>query len=283
MKSSLFVQLLSITIACIIPNERAVADTFTTTKFSPNSNLITINPWGGTISIKRSNKVNDFLVSTNCPSHWKIGTFNIMQLAMTYKKNGFLVQRSEDNKLYVIQNSTGYEIPTDKHAYCINVPNDAEHALKVINNQLLIGAASISPLTVKNDYVQPTEDILEVTIPDSYLGGLRLNCMAGSVVDLNRWKGGTLFFDLKKDCTLKTGSMENVEKSELNAFANSHISISKLDSKVTNVFVDKLSSLQIDAGNSNQVKIMRATGKVALPRSFKVIFKGPRDEVQISP
>ena len=241
-----------------------------TKEISIPSNHFMIQATSGTVSINRSDKVKDVVVTTNCSTHWQIHPAAIIQLAITHKKNGFAVLTGEDHKVYILHNSKGYEIPRDKINYCLRVPDDSQHKLKIVNSQLFIGTEKILPVSVKENKC-PDEDKLDVTIPVTNVGDLLLRGSNRAKISLTKWKGGNVKIELSEGSSFKAGELEDIKKLELEVCCDSHAIINNVICDDMNIRMDHTTSLQIDGGRASKMKSFGSEGKVTLHGEFKPV------------
>ncbi len=194
------------------------------------------------VTIRRQGTAEEISVASNCPAHWNVTNHVIRQAAMSTTQKG--VSMSAD--------SAGARIILNGKIYPLAQGSDGSiRNLQVKDGVVTINGRQLQPLPgsdVPGNCTGP--DLLEVTVPEAYAGGLTVSCRGGSGVTIDSWTGGSLIANLSGSSTLSADSLKGLEKAVIDVNGDGKARIKSLASRAFVANINGGGSVQVDNGTA---------------------------------
>lgn len=215
------------------------------------------------VVVKRVAGAGDIVVASNCPHNWNVSAAVVRQAGFSKPRTGVSMM-SDALGSRAIVNGLIYPLPTGPI-----------HGLSMSKDGVVVGGQKVDPIagsTVAG--TTGSSDLVEVRVPESYGGGLRLGCAGASEVVVDSWKGGNVECTLLGESSLSAGKLKSLQKAQVDMRGKGKAEIGTLSTKV---FVANIAGSGSIVVNGGQADISNATvsgdGVMTLKGNFKNLKK----------
>ncbi len=227
---------------------------------------IVLNVESVKVTVRHAATADSISVASNCPAHWNVNGNTVRQVALSSTQKGVSLHAS----------GAGAEVTVNGHIYQLPQGSDgAIHSLKVENGQVIINGQKLDPLpgsNVPGDCTGP--DALEVTVPQSYEGGLELICTGTSSAQLDSWQKGPLVVSLAGQSSLTTGPLKKLEKAVIDVQGSGSAQIADLTAHALVANITGSGTLTVSNGSADMSNAtISGTGSMHLKGSYKNLKK----------
>ncbi len=215
------------------------------------------------VLVKRVSGASDITVASSCPHNWNLSGQVIRQAGFSKPRAG----------VSMMADALGKRAIVNGHIYPL--PDGPIHGLTMSKDGVIVGEQKIEPLAGADVPGTTGEgDLIEVRVPETYAGGLRLGCSGTSEVVVDSWKGGNLECTLLGDSSLSAGKLKSLQKTQVDMRGKGKAEIGALSTKV---FVANISGSGTITVNGGSADISNATvsgdGVMTLKGNFKNLKK----------
>jgi len=194
------------------------------------------------VTVRRQPDAEDILLASNCPGHWNVSGSVIRQAGLSTTQKGVSMKAGGFGANIVLN---GKVYPLSRG------PDGAIRNLQVKDGVVTVNGRQLEPLAgsdVPGDCTGP--DVLQVTVPESYAGGLTLACQGGSGVTIDSWTGGSLVASLNGSSTLSADTLKGLEKAAIDVNGDGKARIKTLASRAFVANINGAGSVQVDHGTA---------------------------------
>jgi hypothetical protein len=211
------------------------------------------------VVVKRVPEISEIILSSNCPRNWALSGTQVRQA-------GFAGEPRKGTSL--LADGLGSRAIVNGKVYMM--PSGPMKGLSMGPSGVTIGGNPLDPLKGSDIPCNCSgEDLLEVQVPASFTGDLKIGSAGKSQLQIDSWKDGGLECMMFGETTLNAGKLESSKLSFDNRGKGS-ADISEVDAKVFVANVKGDGSIRVKKGKAD---VSNATidgnGTIELHGSFK--------------
>lgn len=215
------------------------------------------------VLIKRTKQASQIVLSSNCPRNWNVKNNVIRQ-------SGFSTER-KGTALYA--DALGSRAVVNGVVYVF--ADGPMKGLKMGPEGVFINGQKVEPLKGSDVPCNCSgSDVLEVQVPESFNGDLKIGATGKSDLSIDSWTGGALSCTLLGESSLTANKLESLSKAVFDNRGRGKADVSELSTKV---FVANISGAGEVTVRKGKAEVSNATvagsGKVTLTGNFKNMQK----------
>lgn len=218
------------------------------------------------VHIVRDPGISEIVVSSNCPRNWAVKGWMIRQA-------GFSGEPRHGTSL--MADALGSRAIVNGRVYLF--PDGPMKGLKMGTDGVFINGQSIDPLKGSDIPCNCTgEDFLEVKVPQSYSGNLKIGSSGKSQVSIDSWKDGAVECTMLGESAFTAGKLESLPKFAFDNKGRGNADISEVDAKifVANISGQGNASIRVKKGNADMSNAtVEGNGTIELHGNFKKLQK----------
>ena len=212
------------------------------------------------VSVSRVAGLNEVILSSNCPRNWSIQGTAVRQAGFSVPRKGTAM----------MADVLGSRAIVNGQVYLL--PQQMRGGMKLGADGVFIAGQKIDPL--KGSDIPGNcggEDFLEVKVPESFTGDLKIGSAGKSNIELSSWKNGSFMVALSGEGSISsTGKMEGLEKAVIDNRGKGSADFSEIVAKAVVANVSGEGSVSIKRGTAEMSNATVAgTGKISLPGKYK--------------
>jgi hypothetical protein len=194
---------------------------------------------GVNATIKRVPKISQINVASNCPSHWNCTRNVIRQVAALNMPKGVAIRADSAGGVALVGGKV-YALPSS---------GGQIKGLKIENGQVIINGQSVQPIP-GSDKVGSCRgpDVLEIQVPDTYAGDVKIIINGNSQVAVDNWKNGALYANVGSNGSLSAGKLDKVAKLVIDVQGTGKAHVGDMTAKALVVNVAGEGKITIDHG-----------------------------------
>ena len=238
-----------------------------------SSSTITIVSESAKVVVKRAADISEIQVSSNCPRNWALKGSQIRQAGFSGEIRKGTALMADDLGSRAIVNGRIYLLPSGPMK-----------GLSMGAGGVKVGGQPIDPLKGSEIPCNCSgDDYLEVVVPQSFTGDLRIGSAGKSQIVVDAWKEGALECVMLGESTLSAGKLESnkiafdnkgkgaAEVSEVDAKifvastrgnGNASIRVKKGKSEMSNFTVEGNGTIELHGDYKKMQKLVDGTGKI---------------------
>lgn len=187
-----------------------------------NAPGVTIVAESARVNVKRDAGISEIVIYSNCPRNWAVQGSMIRQA-------GFAGEPRKGTAL--MADALGSRAVVNGHVYLF--PPGPMKGLKMGADGVFINGQLVEPLKGSDIPSNPSgDDLLEVHVPQSYAGDLKIGSAGKSAISIDSWKGGAVECTMTGNSTFTAGRLEALPKFVFDNKGNGAADISEVDAKV---------------------------------------------------
>jgi len=172
-------------------------------QISPDAPEIILAVEGVKATVKRVANASQIEVLSNCPGHWNCTRNVIRQVAALNMPKGVAIRADSAGGVALVGGKV-FALPGN---------GGQIKGVKIENGQVIINGQSVQPIAGSDKAGSCTgPDVLEIRVPDSYAGDLRVFINGSSDVAINSWKTGALQANVGTNGSLSADKLDKVAK-----------------------------------------------------------------------
>lgn len=215
------------------------------------------------VVIKRVSGINQIALYSNCPRNWNVQRNMIRQCGFTADRKGTAL----------LADSLGSRAIVNGKVYVF--PPGPMKGLQMGAGGVSVDGQPVEPLKGSDIPCNCSgDDFLEVRIPDSYAGNLKIGSAGKSDVRIESWKNGDLDCRTMGESSLTAGKLDTLNKSVFDNRGKGKIEVAELSAKT---FVGNVSGTGQLTVRNGKADVSNATvsgaGKISLSGAFKNMQK----------
>ncbi|MBX9879383.1 MAG: DUF2807 domain-containing protein [Candidatus Obscuribacterales bacterium] len=220
---------------------------------------------GVNATIKRVPKLSQINVSSNCPGHWNCTRNVIRQVAALNMPKGVAIRADSAGGVALV-NGKVYGLPSS---------GGQIKGLKIENGQVIINGQPMQPLQGSDKAGSCTgPDVLEVQVPDTYMGDLRLLINGNSQVAVDGWKNGAVQANVATNGTLSANKLDKVAKLVIDVQGKGKAHVGNMTAKTLVVNIVGDGNITIDHGTADVSNAtISGTGTISLHGKYNNMQK----------
>jgi hypothetical protein len=272
-----------------------------------SSDLLAVLAESASVKITRSSKVTDIVVATNHPRDWNISGSTIRQAAMLNSHGVAMLSDKLGSRC--IANGKIYPMP----------PGPIQGGISLNKDGVMVGGKKLEPLAgtdipgIGTGSQEPLEaqgksgrlkgrvtlpdtvgagvagddgaakDRLEVTVPQSFAGNLKIGAASNSDIELTSWNGGSLEAYMIGKGTLTAGQLDSLSKAVLDVSGDGAADVKSLTARTLVANVSGLGKISVAQGSAD---VSNATisgdGSITLKGNYKNLKQAVQGQGTIS-
>lgn len=212
------------------------------------------------VTVNRVAGISEIILSSNCPRNWSIQGSAVRQAGFTQPRTGTAMM-SDILGSRAIVNGRVYLLPAQVRG-----------GMQLGSGGVKIGGESVEPLKGSDIPCNCTgDDFLEVKVPESFSGDLKIGSAGKSSIELSNWKNGSFMVALSGDGSITSdGKLDSLEKAVIDNRGRGLAQFSEVVAKAVVANVQGQGSVLIKRGSAEMSNATVAgTGKISLPGKFK--------------
>ncbi len=187
-----------------------------------SSSNITLVSESAKVVIKRTAGISEVILSSNCPRNWNVQGTMIRQA-------GFSGEPRKGSAL--MADDLGSRAIVNGHVYLF--PPGPMKGIKMGADGVFINGQLVDPLKGSEIPCNCSgEDLLEINVPQSFSGGLRIGSSGNSAISIDSWKDGALECTLTGNSSLTTGKLDSLSKAAFDNKGKGSAEITELSTKI---------------------------------------------------
>lgn len=237
-----------------------------TTRFAqvePNARNITIVAESARVEVKRVAGASQIILSSNCPRNWCVRGNLIRQAGFSGERKGSAL----------LADSLGSRAIVNGRIYLL--PPSGMSGLKLGPDGAFVNGQALEPL--KGSDIPGNcggQDYLEVTVPQSYGGDLKVAAGGESLVSVDSWKDGVIECVMVGSSSFKAGKLESLPKAAFDNRGSGSADIAEIDARVFVANIKGHGSLRVKKGNADMSNAtVEGNGSIELHGNFKKLQK----------
>lgn len=220
---------------------------------------------GVNATVKRVAQGSQINILSNCPAHWNCTRNIIRQVGALNMPKGSAIRADASGGVALV-NGKVYALPGQGGQF---------KGISIKDGQVTINGQPVEPIpgsTVAGSCRGP--DALEIQVPDSYTGDLRIIINGNSEISVESWKTGALMANVGTNGTLKAGKLEKVAKLVLDTQGSGKAQVKSMTAKtlVVNMVGDGKISIDHGAADMSNATIS-GTGTITLHGKYNNLQK----------
>lgn len=193
-------------------------------------------------TVKRVAKKSQITVSSNCPGHWNCTRNVIRQVEALNMPKGVAIRADSAGGVALVAGKV-YALPSS---------GGQIKGVKIENGQVIINGQAVEPIPGSGkagSCVGP--DVLEIQVPDTYTGDLKIVINGSSEVIVDNWKNGAVLANVGAKGTLSAGKLDKVDKLviDVQGMGKAHVGNVSAKALVVNIVGD--GKITIDHGTAD--------------------------------
>jgi hypothetical protein len=224
---------------------------------------ITLVAESAKVVIKRVAGSSEIVLESNCPRNW-----NLQQNGMI-RQAGFSGDIRKGSSL--LADDLGSRAIVNGHVYLL--AQGGMRGIKMGADGVFINGEQIQPLKGSDIPCNCTgEDLLVISVPQSFTGGLRIGSSGNSNIAIDSWKDGALECTLTGNSSLTAGKLESLTKAN---FDNKGKGAAEIENVNAKIFVASTrgagsAAIRVKHGNADMSNAtVEGNGTIELHGSFK--------------
>lgn len=244
-------------------NSSQTADKTDTVRFASmpaSSAEIVVVSENARVSVKRMAGISEILLFSNCPRDWSIQGSAVRQAGFSQPHKGTGLMSDALGSRAIVQGKI----------YLL--PQQIKGGIKMNQEGVFINGEKIEPLKGSDVPCNCTgEDYLEVRVPESFSGDLKIGSAGKSNIELSNWKNGTFICSLSGNGSISsTGRLESLEKAVIDNRGRGTAEFTEIVAKAVVANVNGDGSVLIKKGSAEMSNAtVQGNGKISLPAKYK--------------
>jgi hypothetical protein len=243
-------------------NERSNELTARFAQMPLSSRIITIVAESARVVVKRMPGLNEIIVSSNCPRNWSVQGALIRQA-------GFAGEIRKGSAL--LADDLGSRAIVNGHVYLF--PPGGMKGLKLGADGVFVNGQLVEPLKGSDIPCNCSgEDYLELAVPQSFTGDLKIGSAGKSLISVESWKDGALECVMLGNSSLKAEKLEALPKAIFDNRGSGSADISEVNTRVfvANIKGQGNGSIRVKKGDAEMSNAtIEGNGTIELHGKFK--------------
>ncbi len=234
-------------------------------QISPDAPEIILAVEGVKATIKRVPKISQITIASNCPGHWNCTRNVIRQVAALNMPKGVAIRADSAGGVALVGGKV-YGLPSS---------GGQIKGLKIENGQVIINGQAVQPIPGSDKAGSCTgPDVLEIQVPDTYTGDLRIVINGNSDVTVDNWKDGALQANVGTNGSLSAGKLDKVAKLVIDVQGGGKAHVGNMTTKALVVNVVGDGKITIDHGMADiSNATISGTGTITLHGKYNNLQK----------
>lgn len=234
-------------------------------QISPDAPEIILAVEGVKATIKRVPKISQITIASNCPGHWNCTRNVIRQVAALNMPKGVAIRADSAGGVALVGGKV-YGLPSS---------GGQIKGLKIENGQVIINGQAVQPIPGSDKAGSCTgPDVLEIQVPDTYAGDLRIVINGNSDVTVDNWKDGALQANVGTNGSLSAGKLDKVAKLVIDVQGGGKAHVGNMTTKALVVNVVGDGKITIDHGMADiSNATISGTGTITLHGKYNNLQK----------
>lgn len=215
------------------------------------------------VLVKRIPHATEIVVNSNCPRNWHVEGRMIRQCGFASEKKGTGLMADALGSRAIV-NGQIYVLPSGRMT-----------GLKMGADGVFVSGQKLEPL--KGSDIPGTcsgPDIVELQVPESFAGGLKIGSTGNSDVQVTSWKDGPFECVLLGNSSLSAGKLESVAKTVLDNRGKGKAEVSDVSTKVFVANIQGTGQVVVKKGSADMSNATVAgTGSISLKGNFAKLQK----------
>lgn len=229
------------------------------------------------VIVKRSNKTSEIVLSSNCPRNWALSGALVRQA-------GFTGEPRKGTSL--LADGLGSRAIVNGRVYLL--PSSGMKGLKLSSEGVFIEGKAVDALKGSDIPCNCSgEDLLVLTVPESYSGSLKIGCAGASQIQLDSWKEGALEISMYGKSSLSAGKLYSLAKAAFDNKGQGSIEVSEVDAKIFVANVKGNGSILVKKGKAGMSNAtVEGNGSITLHGKFENLKKeviAGSGKIEVSP
>ena len=214
-------------------------------QISPSVRALTIVAESARVVVKRVAGLSEITLSSSCPRNWSVQQGTVRQA-------GFSGEIRKGSAL--LADDLGSRAIVNGHVYLF--PQGGMKGLKLGADGVFVDGQLVEPLKGSDIPCNCSgEDFLEVSVPQSFSGDLKIGAAGKSNLVIDSWKDGAVECVMLGASTLKAGKLESLTKAVVDNRGSGSADISQIDARV---FV-----ANIKGAGSGSIHVLKGTADMS--------------------
>jgi hypothetical protein len=225
-----------------------------------NSPEIVVVSENARVSVKRMPGLNEVLLFSNCPRDWSIQGSAVRQAGFSTPHKG----------TGLMSDALGSRAIVQGRIYLL--PQQIKGGIKMNQEGVFINGQKIEPLKGSDIPCNCTgDDYLEVRVPESFTGDLKIGSAGKSNIELSNWKNGSFICSLSGSGSISSaGKLEALEKAVIDNRGRGNAEFTEIVAKAVVANVNGDGSVLIKKGSAEMSNAtVQGNGKISLPAKYK--------------
>lgn len=200
-------------------------------------------------------------LASNCPAHWNVTGRTITQVGFSTAQKGVSL-RADAAGAQVSVNGRIYRLPTGS--------DGSIHSLKVENGSVIINGQKLDPMPGSDKPGSCTgPDVLEISVPQAYSGGLTLVSNGASDINVDGWQGGAVKLKLNGASSLSAGKFSQLTVADLDIAGSGKAEIKDVSARSLVANITGSGTVLINGGHAEMSNAtISGTGTIILHGRF---------------
>ena len=215
------------------------------------------------VLVKRIANSTEIIVTSNCPRNWHVEGRMIRQC-------GFATERKGTG---LISDALGSRAIVNGLVYVL--PGGRMSGLLMGKDGVSVGGQKLEPL--KGSDIPGTcsgPDIVEIQVPETFVGGLKIGSAGNSEIQVTSWKDGPFECVLSGNSSLAAGKLDAVAKTVLDNRGKGKAEVSDVSTKVFVANIQGTGQVVVKHGSAEMSNATVAgSGSISLKGSFNKLQK----------
>lgn len=212
------------------------------------------------VAVKRMSGLNEIVLFSNCPRDWSIQGSAVRQAGFSQPHRGTGLMSDAMGSRAIVQG----------RIYLL--PQQIKGGIRMNQDGVFINNQKVEPLKGSDIPCNCTgDDYLEVRVPESFTGDLKIGSAGKSSIELSNWKNGSFMCSLSGEGSINSsGKMEGLEKAVIDNRGRGSAEFNELVAKAVVANVQGTGTVLIKRGSAEMSNATVAgTGKISLPAKYK--------------
>lgn len=215
------------------------------------------------VLVSRVPRSTEIVINSNCPRNWHIEGRMIRQCGFATEKKGTAMMADALGSRAIV-NGQIYVLPGGRMT-----------GLKMGTDGVFVSGQKLDPL--KGSDVPGTcsgPDIVEIQVPESFAGGLKVGSTGNSDIQVASWKEGPFEVVLLGNSSLSAGKLEGLAKTVLDNRGKGKAEVSDVSTKIFVANIQGTGQVVVKKGTADMSNATVAgTGSISLKGSFNKLQK----------
>jgi len=267
-------------------SEASIAGLITIAHIPASSELLAVVAENAQVRINRSAKVTDIVVATNHPKDWNVSGSTVRQAGMIKARGGVAMLADKLGSRCIV-NGKIYPLP----------PGPIQGGISLSKEGVSVGGKKIEPIQgvdmpgiPAGSDASPADmsgagavDQLEILVPDTYTGNLKIGAASDSQIELGSWNGGTIEVYMIGQGSLTAGKLDALAKAVVDVNGTGKADIQDLSTKIFVANVNGSGKVNVLRGSAEMSNATIAgDGVITLKGSYKNLKQAVQGQGTIS-